>query len=297
MTAHESLATGVVEGLREGLAAAKRDGATSVRAKHLTPEQLEGLAATTLAHLRSRPGKPSPVEGWTIVTTHSAGVLSWWVETAGLSEAERRRLGSLRHDVYDVLAEQHLIVSDPGRNASVHVSPAETVREALAPAEQPVVDPAGAWVLKLSPYVYDVNTVFAAPDGRVGHWSVEQGERAASMEPGQQVYLWVDEGDPFREAGVWGVGRVAGPCVSGVADGGWLDLVAASRATVFAVVDITLLDRPVSRSAFLGDVRLAQAEVIHDRFGPNPSILSPSEVEALSEHLTSLLAQSEPKVA
>src|SRR6188768_3926337 len=77
VTAQESLATGVVEGLREGLAAAKREGATSVRAKHLSPELLEGLAATTLAHLRSRPGKPSPVEGWTIVTTHSAGVLSW----------------------------------------------------------------------------------------------------------------------------------------------------------------------------------------------------------------------------
>jgi hypothetical protein len=297
MTAHESLTTGVVEALRDGLAAAKREGATSVQATHLIPEQLEALAAATLAHLRSRPGKPSPVEGWTLVTTRSAGVLSWWVEIAGLSGADRRRLGSLRHDVYDVLAEQHLIATDPGRNASVHVSPSETAREAVAPAEPPVVDPAGAWVLKLSPYVYDVNTVFAAPDGRVGVWSVEQGERAASMEPGQPVYLWVDEGDAFREAGVWGVGRVAGQCVSGVADGAWLDHEAASRATVFAVVDITLLDRPVSRAAFLDDARLAGAEVIHDRFGPNPGILCPSEVEALSEHLTSVLAQSEPQVA
>jgi hypothetical protein len=199
--------------------------------------------------------------------------------------------------VYDLLAEQHLIQAGPGRNAPVHVSPAEAaVAEALAPPQQPVADPTGAWVLKVSPYVYDVNTVFAAPDRRVRLWSVEQDERSASMEQGQPVFLWVDQGDPFREAGVWGVGWVAGPCISGVADAGWLDLDAASRATVFAVVEVTMLERPVSRAAFLGDVRLAEAEVLRDPFGPNPGVLSASEVEALSEHLTAPLALSERQV-
>lgn len=298
MTADDSLAAGVAGALSDGLAAAKHEGATSVHASHLAPEQLDALAASTLAHLRSRPGKPSPIDGWVLVTARGAGVLSWWTQAAGLSDSERRRLRSLRHEVYDVLAEQNLIKTDPGRNASVHVSPAEAaMTEAVAPAEQPVADVAGAWVLKLSPYVYDVNTVFAAPDRRVRLWSVEQDERSASMKHGQPVFLWVDEGDPFREAGVWGVGWVAGPCISGVADAGWLDHDAASRATVFAVVEITLLDRPVSRATFLGDVRLAEAEVLRNPFGPNPGILSPSEVEALSEHLTSPLALSEPQVA
>lgn len=296
VAADDSLATDVAEVLRDGLEAARRAGAKSVQATHLSTEQFETLAASTLAHLRSRPGKPSPIEGWSLVSARSARLLSWWAEAAGLTEAERRRLGPLRHEVYELLAEQNLIETDPSPSASVHVSPAPRVTTAAAAPEQNVAEPAGAWILRLSPHVYDVNRVFAAPDRQVRLWSVEDDERSASMKSGQPVYLWVSEGDPFREAGVWGVGWIAGPCIRGIADEGWLDHEAASRAELFAVVEITLLDSPVRRETFLDDVRLADAEVIREPYGPNPGVISPSEAEALAEHLSSLLAPSVPRV-
>jgi len=55
MTEDVSAATGIVGALRDGVAAAKRDGAKSVQASPLSPEQLDALAASTLVHLRSRP--------------------------------------------------------------------------------------------------------------------------------------------------------------------------------------------------------------------------------------------------
>jgi len=291
MKADDSRAADVAGVLRDGLEAARQAGDKSVQATHLSTEQFDTLAASTLTYLRSRPGRPSPIEGWSLVSARSARLLSWWVEAAGLTEAERRRLGSLRHEVYDVLAEQNLIETDPGGTAAVHVSPAQTLPSEDAGPEH-VADPAGAWILKLSPHVYDVNRVFAAPDRQVRLWSVEHDERSASMKLGQAVYLWVSEGDPFREAGVWGVGWIAGPCIGGIADEGWLDHEAARRAELFAVVEITLLDSPVSRETFLDDVRLADAEVIRDPYGPNPCVMSSSEAEALAEHLSSVLAPS-----
>ncbi len=297
MTADHSLATDVAGVLRDGLAAAKREGATSVRSKHLEPAQLETLAASTLAHLRSRAGKPSPIEGWSLVTARSAGVLAWWVDAARLGGSERRRLSSLRNEVYDVLAQQHLIETDPGPSASVHVSPAETVVMDAAGPEQHLAEPTGAWILKLSPDVYSVDRVFAAPDQHVRVWSVEHGERSASMEYGQPVYLWVSEGDPYREAGIWGVGWIAGPCIRGIADEGWLDRGAAVRADLFAVVEIRLLDAPVGRETFLKDVRLVDAEVIRDPYGPNPGVLRLSEALAVAEHLYAVLSSYVPRVA
>ncbi|RYP82131.1 hypothetical protein EKO23_22505 [Nocardioides guangzhouensis] len=299
MTADISLATGVAAALKGGLAAAKAAGDKSVRATHLAPEQLHALVGSTLDHLRSRPGKPSPTEGWTLVTARDAGVTAWWAEVAGLTDAERRRVGPLRRDVFDALAEQDLIAVDTERSTSVHVSPVATATTREAEPEPHPADPAdpfGAWVLTLSPYVYDANRVFAAPDRKVRLWSVDD-ERAASMEYGQPVYLWVADGDPFREAGVWGVGWIAGPCIRGIAGEGWLDVEAAIRANVFAVLEVTLLDTPVSREAFLEDPRLVDADVLRDPIAPNPGVLDAAQAAALAEHLGSRPLQSETWVA
>ena len=109
MTDDRTLTARAVEAIQTGLETAKRGGAASMQAPFLDPEQLDSLATATLTHLRSRPGKPYPIDGWRIVTTKAAGVLSWWAQHAGLSDADRRRLGPLRDEVYDVLAERHLI--------------------------------------------------------------------------------------------------------------------------------------------------------------------------------------------
>ena len=303
MTANDPVATDVAGALHEGLATAKRAGASSVAAEHLRAEQLETLVEATLARLRSVPGKESEIEGWSLVTARDAAVITWWAEVAGLTDGERRRVGSLRRDVYDLLVERHLIKQRPGRSTSVHVSPAAAERESEGTklegteAAQADAGPSSAWVLKLSPYLYDVGRVFAAPDRRVHVWSVEDHQRAARMRYGDRVYLWVSEGDPYRAAGIWGVGYVAGPTVLGVADDGWLDYEAASRASVFAVVDITLLDAPVDHQAFLDDARLVEAEVVRVPHAPNPGVLTASEAAALAEYLSKTGAPSEWRVA
>lgn len=168
----------------------------------------------------------------------------------------------------------------------MHVSPAglgDPLEESTA--EDADVGAFGAWVLKLSPYVYDANRVFAAPDRRVYRWSVDDNDRSADMRHGQPAYLWLDDGDPFRAPGIWGVGWVTGPCESGTPDDGWFDQEAANRAKLFAVVDITLVATPVSRTVFLNDERLADTEVILDPRSGNPGRLTAEEAAALAEYL------------
>jgi hypothetical protein len=281
--------------LRDGLSAAQHEGASQVRAEHLSTEQRDQLAEATLAHLRAKPGKPSHHEGWLSVSPRTAAVMPWWSEAAKLTETERRRLRSLRQDVYDLLDERNLIEKGPGQGSSVQVSPAghgAAITEAPADADdQPLEDEVeyaealGAWVLKLSPYVYDANRVFAAPDRRVYRWSVDDNDRSAEMRHGQPVYLWEGEGDPLRAPGIWGVGWVTGPCESGTPDEGWFDQEAANSAKLFAVVEVTLLDTPVSSTVFLNDERLAGAEVITDPTSGNPGFLTAAEAAVLAEYL------------
>lgn len=297
--ANDSKTAGVVKALRAGLGAARSEGRSLVAAEHLAPDQLQTLIAATLEHLRSRPGKPSTIDGWSQVSARDAAVMRWWSEVAGLTERERRRLAPLRKEVYDDLAERRLIVKGEGGSTSIHVSPAVAAPEVAATAAPAIIegDPAGAWVLKLSPYVYDVNRVFFAPDRRVRVWSVEDHERSVAMRNGDAVYLWMGEGDSLRAPGVWGVGHVTGQAAPGVADDGWLSPEAAGRASVFALVDIALLDVPVSREVFLADARLAGAEVISDPIAPNPCVLTGSEAAALAEYLPAVGVLSDPRVA
>lgn len=277
--------------LRQSLSTARHEGSSQVRADHLSAEQLDQLAAATLAHLRAQTGKPSHHEGWAAVSPRAAGVMPWWSEAANLTESERRRLRSLRREVYDLLEGRGLIEKGPGQGSSVHVSPVGHGETVVAPAAEAdgvdaEVPPAfGAWVLKLSPYVYDANRVFAAPDRRVYRWSVDDNDRSADMRHGQPAYLWEGDGDPLRAPGIWGVGWVTGPCEAGTPDERWLDHEAAKAAKLFAVVEITLLDSPVGRSVFLGDERLAGAEPILDPTSGNPALLTEAEAAALAEYL------------
>ena len=270
--------TNVGDILRAVLSAAQDEGVSRVRAEHLSADQLDQLAEATLAHLRSQSGKPSNHSGWLALSPRAAGVMPWWSKSANLTEAERRWLRSLRRDVYDLLEERRLIEKGPGQGSSVHVSPAPDDGIADAGAF-------GAWVLKLSPYVYDANRVFGAPDRRVYRWSVDDNDRSADMRHGQPAFLWLDNGDPLRWPGIWGVGWVTGPCESGTPDDGWFDQEAANRAKLFAVVEITLVDIPVNRSVFLDDPRLARAEVIRDPLSGNPGVLTAEEAAALAEYL------------
>ena len=106
--------TSVGDILRDGLSAANDEGTRQVRAHRLSAEQVDDLAAATLAHLRAQPGRPSHHEGWLTLSPRAAGVMPWWSEAADLTESERRRLRSPRREVYDLLEERRLIEKGPG---------------------------------------------------------------------------------------------------------------------------------------------------------------------------------------
>ena len=223
-----------------------------------------------------------------MVSPRVAGVMPWWAEEGNLTETERRRLRTLRQDVYDLLEERQLVRKGPGQGSSVQVSlvdPGEVVEASAASEPEAVQEQLGAWVLKLSPYVYDASLVFSAPDRMVRRWSVDAGDRAARMRHGQPAYLWLGPGDPLREPGIWGVGWVMGAAVTGTPDAGWLDVEAANRASLFAVVEITLMDAPVSQTVFLQDSRLSNAEVIREPLAGNPGLLTPAEAAALAQYV------------
>ncbi|MGY2874360.1 hypothetical protein ACVW00_001550 [Marmoricola sp. URHA0025 HA25] len=286
-------AAAVARILHEGLAEAARADAGQVRSEHVSGAAFIELTDASLAYLRSRPGKPSSIEGWMSVSPRIAGMARWWVAVAELSVAEDRRLRQLRQDVYDALEAQGAIRRGSSSGSSIQVSPAtDDVPGVLDRHSEDTSTPAaddgdalGAWVLKLSPYVYASHLVFAAEDRLVRRWSVSPTERSAAMQHGHQVFLWVGDGDPLHEPGIWGVGWVTGPCVAGAPDEGWLDHDAASHATLAAAVEIALLDTPVSRRAFLHDPRLAGAEVILEPLSGDLSRFSVAEAAALSEYL------------
>ena len=282
MSAEESSDNRVAVIMQHGQQSAAADGSPKVHLRHLTDEEVEELAAVTLEYLRSRSGTRSHLEGWQKLSPRAARVVPWWKESAGLSESERRRLGSLREEVYDVLAQRGLLEKEPGKGASIHVSPEGYLPE-MSGAKQPAVA-VGAWVLKGAPHIFDLNVVFMDPSRLVRKWAVEIPDRAAGMQPGQLVYFWVRDGDPYRVPGIWGAGRVTGACSAGAAGNGWLNAEAAARATLFADVEVVLWDLPVPRDAFLADPRLADAEMVREPWSDNPSYLTPDETAALGEY-------------
>src|SRR5687768_10023377 len=65
----------------------------------------------------------------------------------------------------------------------------------------------GAWLVKASPSVYDVAPRLQEFGGVFG-WTLHDSYRIDLMTIGNPIVLWVSEGHPTLESGVWGVGEV-----------------------------------------------------------------------------------------
>ncbi len=142
----------------------------------------------------------------------------------------------------------------------------------------------GAWLLKANPAIYPIaDWIRDRPDHPITGWSVRRNYRSSMMEAGQPVYLWVSGDGHDIEPGVWGFGRVTGPCETGTPDRRWLDQDEASRADYFAHVEINFLASPVARSALKSDARFAQLEVLKVPAGSNPSFLTIDQAKAMRE--------------
>ena len=99
-------------------------GSPIVDASHVESGSLTALLDDALAYLRSRPGIASTRAGWTRVASSQAGLMPYWAELTGWTEAERIRFRPLRKDVYDRLEDRGDIIKPPGQGEPIEVSPA-----------------------------------------------------------------------------------------------------------------------------------------------------------------------------
>jgi hypothetical protein len=124
----------IAEILTDAREIATSKGRKGTRLEDLDDSAVRDLVGATLAFLRSRPGSPSHVKGWTTVTAMHAGVMPWWTALLGEPNdgAEIKRLRRLRQDIYDYLGDElGLINKEPGQGSPIQVSPKGTDDVAL----------------------------------------------------------------------------------------------------------------------------------------------------------------------
>ncbi|WP_134130715.1 EVE domain-containing protein [Kribbella pratensis] len=229
--------------IRSARLKAEHAGSRRVTLEHLTPEQVEELAAATLEWLRGRPGKPSADhQGWIQVSASQAAVLSMWVADQNLSDGEQKTLRPLRQQVYDLLHARGLIEKPPGQGSSVQVTPGGLWQ---ANARTVTRENLGAWMIKCNPKVWDLQGFLDDDGDLIEDWAVQGNYRSGLMAPGDLIFFWVTGTD--RQSvppGVWGVGHVVAPCDWDVyqgdegksaADGYWLDRKRRTASELFCV--------------------------------------------------------------
>ena len=140
----------------------------------------------------------------------------------------------------------------------------------------------GAWLLKGNADRVDLVDRFRG-DPRVESWCVQPGYRARLMNAGQRVVFWASGSRSRLPYGVWGVGWVTGPAELHLEDGRWR-----------VPLDLTIADPTewVPRAELRADPRLADAEVLRQPMGANPSFLTTPQFAALTDHLPSASVDS-----
>ncbi len=116
--------------LRDALADADRRGIRSPTLDRLSNSDVQLLAESTLAFLRTRPASESTIPGWRQVGSFEAGVNRWWNEQidSPITSDTAIRLRKLRAQTYDYLDDElGLISKAPGQNAPIHLAPAGEV--------------------------------------------------------------------------------------------------------------------------------------------------------------------------
>lgn len=132
----------------------------------------------------------------------------------------------------------------------------------------------GAWLLKGNADQVDLAERFQR-DPRVQSWCVQPGYRAQLMAPGQRVVFWASGSRGKLPYGIWGLGFLAGPVDTDTDDGRW-------RVPLDLVIDDPVAWLP--RQQLRADPRLADAEVLRQPQGANPSFLTVAQLAALEDH-------------
>jgi hypothetical protein len=120
----------VADVLRSSIADADERRVRSPTLERLSNSDVRLLAEQTLAFLRTRPSRESPIPGWRQVGSFDAGVNRWWNEQidSPTKSDTAARLRKLRAQTYDYLDDVlGLISKAPGQNAPIHLSPAGDV--------------------------------------------------------------------------------------------------------------------------------------------------------------------------
>ncbi len=152
-------------------------------------------------------------------------------------------------------------------------------------------DNLGAWFLRCNPEVWDLPSFMDDGNDSIGSWTVVKNYRSRMMAPGQRVVLWAT-GDGKRIArGIWGLGWVTGPAHDYVPEDlesddvdYWLDEAANAGAENVVLVDIPLLDTPIT-DAELKAAGIADLEVQVQAQGANPSWISKEQLLRLERLL------------
>jgi hypothetical protein len=153
-------------------------------------------------------------------------------------------------------------------------------------AGTPTRDLLGAWLLKANPTVWDVGRFLKSPDPCVRSWAVRPGSRAAMMQAGDRVLLWMSgDGRTGFDRGIWGLGWVTAPAEPWVDEkrGFWVDQQAREAVRARVQTDIPLLAEPVTATE-LRSHGIDRLEVQRMPQGANPSWVSRDELARL-DHL------------
>lgn len=155
---------------------------------------------------------------------------------------------------------------------------AEAAEPAVAFGETRGGAPIGGWLLKADPgELGDLDEA-----GLVWAWPLNPTYRVELMEPGQPVFLWLNEVDGDRTPGLIGAGVVAtwtaeDDLIALGADG----LASDEAPQVACGLWVERLSVPIAAEYFAAEEALAGAEILASPQMGNPLVLTPDEVNAI----------------
>ena len=147
--------------------------------------------------------------------------------------------------------------------------------------------PVGAWIFKANPAVWDVGSALRS-GATVDQWRMAQTYRADLVAAGHPCALWVTNGDPRHEPGIWAVGEVIGEATEDVGDPDdplWRDRAAQRQVRPYVDVRMEPRRHSLPRDLIRRDPRVSGIEVLRTPRAPNPTAATPEQWAVLSELL------------
>jgi hypothetical protein len=142
----------------------------------------------------------------------------------------------------------------------------------------------GAWVLKASPAVWDVNEMIADQQPPPENFRLHETYRVSLIEVGDPVWLWTTASRTSlrRPARFVALGRVSGRAAKGQGGGPyWVDDVEAGRLRPYLPVELEWLATPILSTTVRAHPTLSSFELLRATSMSNPSYLTPEQDAAM----------------